>query len=104
MPAARTVGDDPNACGGDADRLLELRRKRFVAGDRGPAIRKHLHMRLTEIDHGFDGEDHAGLENITFSLGPVMQNVGLVMEHQTHPMTAKIAHYTTALAFGKHLN
>src|SRR4051794_7240768 len=35
----------------DADRMLELRRQRAVAGHRGPAVRQDLYVRLAEIDH-----------------------------------------------------
>src|SRR5262245_52495955 len=104
MPAARTVSEDLDACGGDANRVLELRRKGAVTRDRGPAIREYLHLRLAKIDHRFDREDHAWLEDSAIALRSVMQNVGLVMELETHAMTAKIADHATALAFGKHLD
>src|SRR5690606_6763961 len=57
--ARRGEGKDLAASLGDTHRVLILRGKRTVAGDSRPAVRQHLHMRLAEIDHRLDREDHA---------------------------------------------
>src|SRR5580693_7086952 len=59
-PGRQTGGLSPWRCDsvkistpdcGDADRMLELRRQRAVAGHRGPAVAKDLHMRLARMIH-----------------------------------------------------
>ena len=57
-------------------------------------------MRLAEIDHRLDGEQHAGLERQAFARLPVMQDVRPVVEHAAQAMAAEVAHHAAALAFG----
>src|SRR3954465_13465315 len=53
-------GEDFHPIFGYADRMLELRRQRTVAGHRGPAVIQHFHAIGAQIDHRLDGEEHAG--------------------------------------------
>src|SRR5205085_3007236 len=89
---------------GDADRMLELRRQRTVARHRGPAVGQDFYMRLAEIDHRLDGEEHAGLQHHAFAGPADMDDVRLVVEHASQPMAAEIAHHAHALRFDKALD
>ncbi len=57
-------------------------------------------MRLAEIDHRLDGEQHAGLELEPFAGLAVMQDVRPVVEHAAQAVAAEIAHHAAALALG----
>src|SRR4051812_42623841 len=57
---------------GHADRMLELRRQRAIARHRGPAVGQDFYMRLAEIDHRLDGEEHAGLQHHALAGPPDM--------------------------------
>src|SRR6516164_9973798 len=96
--------EDLDAIGGYADRMLELRRQRAVPRHRGPAVGEDLHMRLAEIDHRLDGEEHAWLEQHALAGPADMDDVGLVMEHAPQPMAAEIAHHAHALRLDKALD
>src|SRR5262245_7620041 len=82
---------------GDADRVLELRRQRPVAGHRRPAVRQDLHRRLAEIDHRLDGEEHAWLELQALARLAVVQDVRPVMEHAAQAMAAELARHAAPL-------
>ena len=79
--------------------MLELGRQRAVAGDRGPAVGQHLHMRAAEIDHRLHREEHARLEHDAFTLPADMHDVGLVMEQPAETVAAKVAHHAHVLGF-----
>ena len=70
------------------------------AGDRGPAVRQHLYMRLAQIDHRLDREQHARLQHGAFAGLAIMQDVRAVVEHLPQPVAAEITHDGTALALG----
>jgi len=53
---------DLEAVLGNADRMLELRRKRAIARDRSPAVVEQLHVRTAYVDHRLDREEHPGSE------------------------------------------
>ena len=48
--------EDLDAGGGDADRMLELRRQRAVAGDGGPAVRQDPVVITVCVDKTSDAE------------------------------------------------
>src|ERR1700721_4364167 len=54
-------------------------------------------MRLAEIYHRLDGEEHAGLQRHAFAGPPDVNDVGLVMEHAAETVAAEIAHHAHAL-------
>src|SRR5829696_1438519 len=93
-----------DAVGGHADRMFELRRQRTVARYRGPAVGQDFHMRLAEIDHRLDGEEHAGLQRHALAGPADMDDVRLVVEHAPEAMAAEIAHHAHALRFDKALD
>src|SRR5207253_4542804 len=61
-------------------------------------------MRLAEIDHRLDGEEHAGLQHHAFAGPADMDDVRLVVEHATQPVAAEIAHHAHALRLDKTLD
>ncbi len=52
---------------GHADGMLELGREFAVARHRRPAVGQDFHVRLAEVDHRLDGEQHAGFEHDAFA-------------------------------------
>src|SRR5690606_29417948 len=80
--------------------MLVLRSQRAVARNGGPAIGQNLHMRLAEIDHGLDREDHAGTHFRTFIPLSIVEDVRSVVEDPTDAVAAEIAHNGTTLALG----
>src|SRR6185312_8767097 len=100
----RRYGEHLATCLGYAHGVLELRGQGPVARDRRPAVRQYLHMRLAEIDHRLNGEQHAGLERQSFARLAVMQNVRPVVERATEAMATEVTHYAAALAFGVDLD
>src|ERR1700692_3165119 len=97
-------GKNLDAGRGPPDRMLELRRQPAVARHRGPAVRQDLHMRLAEVDHRLDGEEHAGLEQHALAGPADMNDVGLVVEHPSQTMAAEIAHHAHALRLDETLD
>src|SRR6476659_4352801 len=55
--------EDLVAVVGDDDGVLELGRAPAVTGDDGPAVLPHLPLVGAEVEHRFDGERHAGLDD-----------------------------------------
>src|SRR4051794_23719831 len=96
--------EDLDAIGGHADRVLELRRQRTVARHRGPAVGQDFYVRLAEIDHRLDGEEHAGLQRHALAGPADMDDVRLVMEHAPEAVAAEIAHHAHLLRFDEALD
>ena len=44
--------------------MFPLRRQAMVAGDHGPVVRQQLNLFFAGIDHGLDGEGHAGKKEV----------------------------------------
>src|SRR3954469_7545219 len=61
-------------------------------------------MRLAEIDHRLDGEEHAGLELHALAGAADMDDVRLVVEHAPEAMAAEIAHHAHALRLDETLD
>ena len=61
-------------------------------------------MRLAEIDHRLDGEEHAGFQRHAFAGAADMDDVRLVVEHAPEAMAAEIAHHAHALRLDKTLD
>src|SRR5258706_12803516 len=80
-----------------ADRVLELRRERAVAGDRGPAVAQDLHRVAAEIDHRLSGQEHAGFQHDALTGPAVMHDVGKRVEDAPEPVAAEVAHHRAAL-------
>src|SRR5262245_65394596 len=78
VEALRREREDLDPGLGHRHGVLELGGERAVAGDRGPAVGKHLHVRAAEIDHRLDREEHAGAQHHAFAWAADMYDVGLV--------------------------
>src|SRR5665811_206610 len=104
LAMALRQGKNLDAGRGHADRMLELRRQRAVARHRGPAVGQDFDVRLAEIDHRLDGEEHAGLQHHAFAGPADMDDVRLVVEHAAEAMAAKVAHHAHALRLHKALD
>src|SRR5690606_40503977 len=84
--------------------MFVLRGQRAVAGNRGPAVGENLYVRLAEIDHRLDGENHARTHFRPLILLSVVKNVGGIVEKPSDAMTAEIAHDRATLALGMGLD
>ncbi len=78
--------------------MLELCGQGPVAGHRSPAVLQDLHAPVAQVDHGFDGEEHARTQFLTGAIVAVVQDVRGVMEHLSQAVTAEVAHDCAALA------
>ena len=56
------------------------------------------------VDHGLDGEGHAGLELLQRAGLAVVQHLRLFMKAAPDAVATKLAHHAEALAFGKCLD
>src|SRR5262249_61041609 len=79
-------------------------RRRPDAGDGGPAVGQALQVGAAEIDHGLDGEQHAGLEYHALAAPPDMDDIGLVMEQPAEPVAAEVANNAHVLGFHEGLD
>src|SRR3954465_12006390 len=61
-------------------------------------------MRLAEIDHRLDGEEHAWLELHAFARPADMDDVRLVVKHAAEAMAAEIAHHAHGLRLDEALD
>ena len=89
---------------GDSDAVFELRRQRAVAGDGGPAVVEQFAVGAADVDHRFDGEEHAGTKLGAGAGAACVDDVGTVVEQAAEAMAAKIAHHAIAMLFGMALN
>src|SRR4051794_6432656 len=95
--------EDFDAVLGHPDRMLELRRQRTVARHRGPAVGQDFDMRLAEIDHRLDGEEHARFQRHAFAGTADMDYVRLFLEHAPKAMAAELPRLAHALRLDKAL-
>src|ERR1700738_5131306 len=84
--------------------MHKLRRQRTVACHRSPAVVQDFYMRLAEIDHRLDGEEHAGFQRHAFAGPADVNDVRLVVEHAAEAVAAEIAHHAHALRFDETLD
>src|SRR5690242_1798246 len=63
VPGSGRRRQDLGAVVGDHQGVFELRGPALVLGGDGPAVAPDLVVQRAEIDHGFDGEGHARLQN-----------------------------------------
>src|SRR5437660_12787866 len=61
-------------------------------------------MRLAEIDHRLDCEEHTGLEHNAFAGPADMDDVRLVVKHAAQTVAAEIAHHAHALRLDEALD
>ena len=72
-----TEGEDLGAVFGDGDGVLEVGAVAAVDGDGGPAVGEDFDLGGARVDHGFDGEDHAGFEAGAFAAGAEVGDLGV---------------------------
>jgi len=89
---------------GHQDRVFPLCGQRMVTGDDGPAIVHLFDIALTGVDHGLDGEHHAGFEFFQRARFTVMQDLRFFVENFANAVTAKLSHDGETMAFSEHLN
>ena len=65
---------------GDANRMFKLRRQGAVPRHRRPAIFQNLAIGPADIDHGFNGEEHARLQLWPRAGAADMDNFGCIMK------------------------
>jgi len=70
----------------------------------GPAVAHFLHLPPSGIEHGFDGDGHAGFELVQGAWATVVQHLRLFMKLAAYAVAAKFAHHAQAVAFGKLLD
>ena len=75
-----------------------------VSGDHGPAIGECLDAVGAEIDHGFDGEGHAGLDLLSRATPPEVWNLRLLMHRAANTVAHQVADYTKTLGLDKGLD
>ena len=93
------------ACFGDQHRVLPLRRQAAVLGDDGPAVvAKLLDLAPAGVDHGLDGEHHAGLELFERAGAAIVQHLGFFVEYLANAVAAELAHHRKAVPFGEFLD
>ena len=75
------------------NRMLKLRRQRFVFGDGGPAILEDLNIKPAGINHRLDREEHAFFDNHALAGGAEMQNAWRGVKNFPQPVAAIFAHH-----------
>src|SRR5690606_30637072 len=93
-------GEDLAAGRGDPDGMLVLGREGPVAGDGGPAVGEDFDVRLADVDHRLDGEDHAFAHFRAFVGLAVVQDVGRVMEQPADAVATEVPDDGATLGFG----
>lgn len=77
---------------GDEDDMLVVGAGLAVQGDHRPLVFENARLGGSQVDHGLDGESHAGLETRTFALFAVVRHLGLFVELSADTMTDEFAH------------
>jgi len=88
----------------DQDRVFPLGGEAPISGNYGPAIREKLDETLAGIDHGFNGEAHAGTQHQSLAGLAVMQYLGFLMEITAYAMTTVFLYYGKAMTLNMALN
>ena len=84
--------------------MFELGRQLVVLGDNRPVIGEQFYRCFAGIDHGFDGECHAGLEHNTGAGPSVVQDLGFVMKDCANAVAAILSNHRKAIALCMDLN
>src|SRR4029079_6433674 len=104
MQSRRRGRENLTAGFGNADGVLELRREFAIARHGRPSVGQNFHVRLPEVDHRLDREQHTGFEQDALAWLAVVQNVVSVVETRPEAGAAKVTHDSAALALGVLLN
>ena len=89
---------------GDENGVLPLCGQTMVFGHRCPAIAQHFHVAFADVDHGLDGENHAGFDEFAGATFAKMHHVWFFMEFRADAVTAKFSHDRIAMTFRMFLN
>jgi hypothetical protein len=84
---------------GDADRMFELCRERFVSRHGGPIVGQNLGLGPAEVHHWLDGKEHAFLKPGAAAGATVVQHVRRCVEHTAQTVATEIAHNGHAIGF-----
>ena len=92
-------GENLAAGFGDADHVFVLGGEAAVAGDGGPVVFEDFDVGAAGVDHGLDGEEHAGFEHGAFAFAAEMQDIGGGVEFAADAVAAEIADHAKAVGF-----
>ena len=69
-----------------------------IGGDSGPVVSEDVDCFRAEVDHGFDGEHHAGFEAGADFLVVEIGHFRFLVQLAAHAMSDEIAHHGVAVA------
>ena len=91
----RGAGENLRLVFGDEDGVLEMGGRLAIGGDDGPAVGELADLRAAQVDHGLDGDGHAGLE-LGFDLAAVVGDVRFLVQGSANAVPHKFADDTVA--------
>src|SRR5688572_20871480 len=84
--------------------MLELGGEAAVAGHRGPAVVEQLAVRLADVDHRLDREEHSRPKLRAGAGAAGMNHLGRIVEHPAEAVAAELAHDAVAMLLGMGLD
>ena len=84
----------------DQNGVLEMRGGLAVGGDGGPFVRKDADFFGSQIDHGLDGEGHAGFEFWADAAFSKIRNLGIFVKAAADAVSNKFANDAEAIFYG----
>ena len=84
----------------DQNRVFPLCREFVVFGDDGPAVGQGFEVAFAGVDHGFDGEDHAGDDGFAGAGFAVVENLGVFVDVLADAVAAEFADDGEAVFLG----
>ena len=76
----------------------------MILGHHGPAIIQEPHVTLAGVDHGLDGECHAGGQFEAGSRFAIMQDLGVFMVYPADAVSTVFTHHGKMVALGEYLD
>ena len=70
--------------------MFEVGGRFSIGGDDGPTVGELADLGATEVDHGFDGDGHAGLE-LGFDFATIVGDVGFLVQRTSDAVADKFA-------------
>ncbi len=98
-PLSFLEGKDLGAIFGDGDGVLEVGAVAAVDGDGGPAVLEDTDFGTAGVDHGLDGEDHAGLEAGALACGAEVGDLGVFVHGAADAVADELADDAKAFGF-----
>ena len=93
MEALGREREDLESVGRYPNRVLELCRQRLVPRHGDPVVRKHLHIRASQIDHLLDGEDHTLSQFRTWSGTSEIQDIRGIVKYSADAGGAEVTEH-----------